>query len=276
MVGLLVCSSQVVGEGFGKGLIRLKSGREVLVGEKKLKPRLSQDLYQEAIRFFKEGRIELVLENCRLLEEEGAEEITKEASDLIEKIDEAEYSSIVVLEDGQTFKGKVTAQLNPDYIGLHGQKVTPRLRTDYLGLEGQKEVPFWSMISLQAEYQAKLSNISGYYYLTTVLEIQFRGKPQKAQRTSRRGNGGRVESSTISKEIWVHVDDREGNVRHFVMGHDYQMLKEEDLAGQVEELTRGRVKKIHFYPLLDEMLHVYEEGKEGVHEGDKEREKEEH
>ena len=293
--GVLICSSLARGEGAGTGLIRLKSGREVLVGEKRLETPFSRDLYREARRFLKEGRIDWVLENCHLLKEKGAEEVIAEADDLITKIRKAEYSSVVVLKNGQTYRGKVTAQLNPDYLGLQGQKVIPQLRTDYLGLDGQEKVPFWSVRSIHAEYRAVLSRISGYYYLSTLLNIQFRGKGLVIQQTSHQESSNPLES-TISKEILIQVEDQEGNLQKaamwnrlpagrysgrmpeppgppaeggalsrphlFVLGHDYQMLKGESLQGQVEELTRDRVQNILFYPLLEEVFREENEKKE--------------
>lgn len=221
-----------------RDLIRLKSGREVVPS--RLTPILTRELYEEARSFLRKGKVDLALENCQLLKDYGKGEIVSQATSLTEMVKEAEYSSVVLLKNGRVYTGKVTAQLLPDYLGLQGQKVPPKLRTDYLGLEGQEEVPMGSLESLKAEYMVGLSRISGFFYLTTMLEIRFRG--------------GSTTGSVISKEIEIRVESTDGTAQIFIMGHDYKMLKEPDLKAQVEDLTRNRVAKVLFYPLLDEKM----------------------
>lgn len=201
---------------------------------------LMQELYEEAKGFLRRGKVDLALENCQFLKERAKGEVVSQAAALIEMVKEAEYSSVVLLKNGQVYTGKVTAQLRPDYVGLQGQKVPPKLRTDYLGLEGQDEVPPGSLESLRADYLVGLSRISGIFYLTTMLEIRFRG--------------GGTNGSTISKELEIQVEAKDGVVQTFIIGHDYVMLKEPDLRGQMEDRTRDRVAKILFYPLLDEKM----------------------
>lgn len=221
-----------------RDLIRLKSGREV--APSRLTPILTRELFEEAKGFLRKGKVDLGLENCQILKEYGKGEIVSQAISLIGMVNQAEYSSMVLLKNGQVYTGKVTAQLRPDYLGLQGQKVTSKLRTDYLGLEGQEEVPMGSLESLKADYMVGLSRISGFFYLTTLVEIRFRG--------------GGSSGSTISKEIEIRVETKDGTSQTFIMGHDYMMLKEPDLKAQLEERTRNRVSKVLFYPLLDEKL----------------------
>lgn len=221
-----------------RDLVRLKSGREVVPS--RLTPILTRELYEEAKGFLRKGKVDLALENCQLLNEYGKGEIVSQATSLIEMVKQAEYSSMVLLKNGQVYTGKVTAQLRPDYLGLQGQKVPSKLRTDYLGMEGQEEVAMGSLESLKADYMVGLSRISGFFYLTTMLEIRFRG--------------GSTTGSTISKEIEVRIESKDGTAQTFILGHDYQMLKEPGLKAQVEDLTRNRVAKVLFYPLLDEKM----------------------
>ncbi len=200
--------------------IRLKSGREIQMIDGKIPQKSAEDLYQEAEKLFKEGRLDLAREYWQLLVDKAKGGPATGARTAQEQAKKVEYGSLVILRDDRILTGRVRAQL----------------RMDLLGLEGKDEIPIWQIEEIIAEYHIGLSRVSKTYYPLTVLEIKLRNQ--------------KVQTARITREIEFFIEAADGVVTKVFLGKDYEILRPNDLDKQVEELTRGRITKVVIFPQL--------------------------
>lgn len=199
--------------------LRLKSGREVEIIDGRIPHKVAEDLFREASEQLKMGRLEFAGEYWELIADKmRGLPLAARAAEARAKIPKIEYSSLILLKNGKTVKGKVKAHL----------------RADLLGLEGKEEIFLWQLEEIVAEYHPGYSWVSKSYYPLTLLEIKFRGGERKTSRTM--------------AEIEFEVEGADGSVAKMVLGNRFEILRPHDLGGQLDEKTHDRIIKVVIYP----------------------------
>ncbi|MBI4487592.1 MAG: hypothetical protein HY694_00780 [Deltaproteobacteria bacterium] len=201
--------------------VRLKSGREVEIIDGKIAEEVAGELYREAEGLLKKGRLDLASEYWQLLVEKGRGSAVSQAKATQEKIRKIEYESLILLRNGNVFRGRISVDL----------------RTDLLGLEGKGAIPLWQLEEIVAEYHPGYSQVSKTFYPLTVLEIRFRG--------------GELKTARITREIEFLVEGVDGSVARAVLGKEYEILRSTDLARQLDGMVNDRITKIVIYPGLE-------------------------
>lgn len=200
--------------------IRLKSGREVQMVDGRVPEKVGEEIYREAERFLKKGRLDLAGEHYQFLLDRGKGDIVSRAKAAQGEVRRIEYGSFVVLRNGRVFKGKVRADL----------------RSDLFGLEGRQEIPLWQVEEIVAEYHPGYSFVSGTFYPLTLLEIKLRDRE--------------LQTSKITGEVEFVVEAADGLVTKAVLGKAYQLFRPEGLAKQLQAAITDRIIKIVVYPDL--------------------------
>jgi hypothetical protein len=198
--------------------IILRSGKAVEIIDGALPETAAEEVQREALDWLKKGRLDYARETWQLLAEKGKGAAAARAASAQERIPKIEYGSSVVLKDGKIITGKVKANL----------------RTDLLGLEGKEEIPIWQIEEIIAEYHPGYSQVSKTYYPLILLEIKLRGQQLKTSR--------------ITQELTFVVEGGDGSVTKAILGKEYEVLRPQDLGGQMETLTADRILKVVIYP----------------------------
>lgn len=198
----------------------LRSGREVEIIDGALHPKAAETVLREASDWLKKGRLDYAREYWKLLIEKAKDAPAARAKAAEERVRNAEYESFIILRKGKTFTGKVTANL----------------RHDLLGLEGKEAIPIWQVEEITAEYHPGLSQVSKTYYPLTLLEIKLRGH--------------KLQTVRINREIEFSVETADGSVNKTILGKSYEILRPEDLSGQIEAATSDRIVKVVIYPSI--------------------------
>lgn len=219
--GMIVLSAVVAAATEGDpAVLRLKSGREMLLDRGRLRPGESESLLQEAERFLVSGRLDLAEDNRRAVSDLGSPALADAAASLSKRIDNVERSSVVVLKDGRSLKGRLHA----------------RIRSDQLGLPGRDEIPLWRIEKVEAEYVISYSLVTKTFYLLTLLDIRFRGQPP--------------EKTTLTEEILLEVEADDGTVSAAPLGYPYELLRKELMGDRVAEVVQDRIGEVIVYPAL--------------------------
>ena len=200
--------------------IVLRSGNPVEIIDGRLTAKHSEDVLREASDWLKKGRLDYARECWNLLAEKGKGEAVAKAKAAKQRVQNIEYESFIVLGTRRIVKGKVSANL----------------RSDWLGLEGKEEIPLWQVEEIAVEYHPGLSQVSKTFYPLTLLEIKLRGK--------------KLQAAKSTAEIEFAVETAGGAVEKAVLGKLYQLLRPEGLDKQIEAATRDRIIKVVVYPGL--------------------------
>lgn len=200
--------------------VTLRSGKEVEIIDGQVPEKVAAELYRETEGLLKRGRLDLASDYWRLIVERAKGSVVTRARASLEKIAQAEYGSFVVLGNGEILKGKIKAFL----------------RADLLGLEGKEEIPLWRLEEIVAEYHPGYSQVSKTFYPLTLLEIKFRA--------------GELKASRITGEVEFMVEGADGSVVRALLGKEYEVLRTEDLGGQIQAMTTERITKVVIYPDL--------------------------
>lgn len=200
--------------------VRLRSGKEVEIIDGALTAKGAAEVLQEASDWLKKGRLDYARDHWKLLIEKGRGVPASRAKAARERLQNVEFESFVILGNDRTLRGKIKTNL----------------RSDLLGLEGKDEIPIWRVEEIAAQYHPGLSQVSRTFYPLTLLEIKLREK--------------RLRTSRITSEIEFIVEGADGSVAKAILGKDYELLRPEALAGQLEAIARDRIIKIVMYPGL--------------------------
>lgn len=200
--------------------IVLRSGNPVEIIDGRLTVKGSEEVLREASDWLKKGRLDYAREYWNLLAEKGKGEAVAKAQTAHQRVQNIEYESFIVLGTRKVVKGKVSASL----------------RSDWLGLEGKEEIPLWQVEEIAAEYHPGLSQVSKTFYPLTLLEIKLRGK--------------KLQGAKSTAEIEFIVETPGGAVEKATLGKVYQLLRPEDLDKQIDAATRDRIIKVVIYPGL--------------------------
>ena len=198
----------------------LRSGREVEIIDGALPPKAAETVLREASDWLKKGRLDHSREYWKLLIEKAKGVPAARAKAAEERVRNAEYESFIILRNGKTFTGKVTANL----------------RHDLLGLEGKEAIPIWQVEEIAAEYHPGLSQVSKTYYPLTLLEIKLREH--------------KLQTARINREIEFMVETAQGSVQRAILGKSYEILRPENLSAQIEAATKDRIIKVAIYPAI--------------------------
>lgn len=206
----------------GQEVVKLSSGRDVTLVEGKLRAESAQELYLEAERLLQERRLEWAMENCELIAEKGSEPWVPKALSLMDWIKAVEYSSHIILKNGELLRGKFLT----------------KLRSDSLGLASQQEMPVWELEKIEVDYSIETSKVSNVQYLLTTINTKLIDSPAQV--------------GTITSEVELLIQTQEGLVKKAILGHNYQLLSGENLDEKVANMIGDRVEKVIIYPLLVE------------------------
>jgi hypothetical protein len=198
----------------------LRSGKQLEIIDGALTAKGAEEVLQEASNWLKQGRLDYAREYWKLLAEKSKGMPAARAKAASEKFKTAEFESFIVLGNHRTIKGNVKAFL----------------RSDWLGLEGKDDVPIWSVEEIAAEYHPGLSQVSKTFYPFTMLEVKLRGK--------------KLQTTKVAGEVEFLVETATGNTEKAVLGKLYELLRPQDLASQIEAITRNRIIKVVIYPGL--------------------------
>lgn len=200
--------------------VRLKSGRKVELIDGKLQKKVAEEIYREAEGLMKKGRLDLTSDYLQLILNRAKGRVVSQARAAQEKARKIEYGSFVVLRNSEVRKGKVQAHL----------------RADLLGLEGKDKIPLWDIEEIVAEYHVGFSRVTKTFYPMTILEIKSRNRG--------------IQTSRITGEIEFVVKKEDGSVVKEVLGKAYELLRDRDLARQIDAMTEDRIIKVVIYPDL--------------------------
>lgn len=200
--------------------VRLRSGREVEIIDGTLPKKMAKEIYREADDLMRNGRLDLADDYLRLILDRARGTVVSQARAAQEKARKIEYGSFVVLRNSEVLRGKVQAHL----------------RAHLLGLEGKDKIPLWEVEEITAEYHAGFSRVTKTFYPLTILEIKLRNRG--------------IQTSRITGEIEFVVEKEGGPVIRAVLGKAYELLRDRDLAGQIEAMTNDRIIKVVIYPDL--------------------------
>lgn len=203
--------------------VRLRSGREIEIIDGVIAEKLAQELYTEGEQLLKKGQLDLAAEHWQWIAEKGAGGVAIRARSAREGLKRIEYGSFVLLKNGLVYRGKVTA----------------RLRSDLLGMEGKEEISLSQVEEIVAEYHPGYSHVSKTFYPLTVLEIKLRGQ--------------KIQGSRITGEIEFTVESADGATHRAWLGKEYEILRPSDLARELEAITASRIIKVSIYPELKRM-----------------------
>ena len=142
------------------------------------------------------------------------------AASLSRRIDEVERSSVVVLKNGRSLKGRLRA----------------RIRSDQLGLAGREEIPLWRIEKIEAEYVISYSLVTKTFYLLTLLDIRFRDQPPAR--------------TTITEEILLEVEADDGSVTVAPLGYPYELLRKDLMGDRIAEVVQDRIGEVIVCPAL--------------------------
>lgn len=198
--------------------VTLRSGKEFEIIDGALPERAAEELLREASDWLKKGRLDFAREYWQLLAEKGKGSAVARAKAAQERMRKAEYTSFVVLRSGKIVTGKLKAHL----------------RSDLLGLEGKEEILLWQIEEIIAEYHPGYSWVSKSYYPLTLLEIKFRAGERRTSRTT--------------AEIEFEVEGEDGSLSRMVLGNSFEIMRPQDLGGQIEAKTNDRIMKVVMYP----------------------------
>ena len=201
--------------------VQLGRGREVEIIDGKVPQQMAEELFHAAADLIKKGNIETARDYWKLLVEKGPGDMPARVRTAQARIAEIERQSFVVLRDGSVVKGKISTAL----------------RTDLLGFEGKDDIPSALIKEISAEYHPGYSRVSRTFYPLTLLEVIFRS--------------GEVKHSRITGQIELSVETDGSALKKVVLGKDYEILRPDNLARQIEAMTSDRVIKIVIYPNLD-------------------------
>lgn len=200
--------------------VRLRSGREVEIIDGTLPKKTAEEIYREADDLMRNGRLDLADDYLRLILDRARGAVVSQARAAQEKARRIEYGSFVVLRNSEVLRGKIRAHL----------------RAHLLGLEGKDKIPLWDVEEIVAEYHAGFSRVTKTFYPMTILEIKLRNRG--------------IQTSRITGEIEFVVEKEGGSVIRAVLGKTYELLREQDLGGQIEAMTKDRIIKVVIYPDL--------------------------
>lgn len=207
----------------GQETLFLQSGREVpLRRDGRLEDAYAKMLLREAGTFLNQGRLDFARDNCQALLAKGDETVKRAVTALLERIEEVETSSLIILKNGQTFKGKLRVSL----------------RSDHLGIGERRSIPLWKIRQIAAEYFIDYSLVTKTYYVVTVLEVQLRNAP--------------LAKSRLTEEVTIEVEQEDGTVRSAIIGYPYVLLRKHQMGDAFPQMIRDRVSKIVVYPALYE------------------------
>lgn len=213
-------------------ILRLASGRELVLDRGRLRPGESGSLLQEAERFLMRGRLDLAEDNRRAVSDRGDPALADAAASLSRRIDEVERSSVVVLKNGRSLKGRLRA----------------KIRSDQLGLPAREEIPLWRIEKIEAEYVISYSLVTKTFYLLTLLDIRFRGQPPA--------------KTTITEEILLEVEADDGSVIAAPLGYPYELLRKELMGDRVAEVVQDRIGMVIVYSALQDGAPSEPDGRE--------------
>ncbi len=151
----------------------------------------------------------------------GVKKPAAKAAAMRAKIRDVEFSSIVILRNGQKIEGRL---LDP-------------FRLDRLGLETKKEISPDLIRRISVEYHLGWSQVSKTFYPLTIVETEFRN--------------GQMLIGRLAQEVLVRVETRDGRVVKVKMGVAYQLLREERLLKQLLDGSQDRVARILVYTTLN-------------------------
>lgn len=200
--------------------IVLRSGNALEIIDGRLTVKGSEEVLREASEWLKKGRLDYAREYWNLLAEKGTGGTVAKARIAQRRVENIEYESFVILGTRRIVKGKISANL----------------RSDWLGLEGKEEIPLWQVEEIAAEYHPGLSQVSKTFYPLTLLEIKLRGK--------------KLQAAKSTAEIEFVVETANGAVEKATLGKVYQLLRPENLDQQIDAATRDRIIKVVVYPGL--------------------------
>ncbi len=180
----------------------------------------SEEVVREASDWLKKGRLDYARQYWKLLIDKGKGAPAARAKAAQERLQNIENESFVILGNRRIIRGKVTANL----------------RSDLLGLEGKEEIPIWQVEEIAVEYHPGLSQVSKTFYPLTLLEIKLRGK--------------KLQATKSTAEIEFVIETASGSVEKAILGKVYQLLRPEDLDKQIDAASRDRIVKVVIYPGL--------------------------
>lgn len=207
-------------ESSGESVHRMRSGRELPLRDGMLRPADLRLLLQEAQNFIRQGRLDLALDNCHTVRTLGHHTLRPEANVLLARIDRIERSSVVELNNGVNFQGKIRINL----------------RSDQLGLPERRRIPIWEIQRIEAEYLLQYSQVTKTYYILTRLEVGFRDASMV-----------RV---GLTEEILIEIEKPDTGVQQAAIGYPYQLLRKSYLDTAFPRLINDRVAKIVIHPAL--------------------------
>ena len=198
--------------------LRLRSGKEFQIIDGKVSEKETEEIFREAEEMLQGGRLDIAGEYWQMVIDRGRGTLVSRAKSAQARLPKIEYGSLLLLRNGEIFKGKIQANL----------------RADLLGLEGREEIPIWRVEEIVAEYHPGYSFVSKTFYPLTLLEIKFRGSELKSAR--------------ITGEVEFVVHTADGRVKRGLLGKEYQVLNPDDLVGQLSAMTADRISKVVIYP----------------------------
>jgi len=198
--------------------VRLRSGKEFQIVDGKVSEKDTAEIFHEAEEMLRGGMLAIAGEYWQLVIDRGRGALVANAKSAQEKLPGIERGSFLRLWGGEVLKGKIEANL----------------RADLLGLEGKEEIPIWRVQEIVAEYHAGYSFVSKSFYPLTLLEIKLRGSELKSAR--------------ITGEVEFIVHTANGQTKRAVLGMEYQVLRPDDLVGQLSTITADRISKVVIYP----------------------------
>ena len=200
--------------------LRLRSGKEFQIIDGKVSEKETEEIFREAEEMLQGGRLDIAGEYWQMVIDRGRGTLVSRAKSAQARLPKIEYGSLLLLRNGEIFKGKIQANL----------------RADLLGLEGREEIPIWRVEEIVAEYHPGYSFVSKTFYPLPLLETKFRR--------------GELKASRITSEIEFVVEATDGSVAKALLGREYEVLRTGDLGGQLQAMTTERIIKVVIYPDL--------------------------
>lgn len=204
----------------GGDFVQFPDGVEVLAPGGRLRPTDVAAALERVESQIAEAQLELAQRMLEVLDTRAGGPVP-EAGELRMRIRQAEFSSVVILRDGQRIEGRL---VNP-------------FRADRLGLETKEEISPDLVRRISVEYHLGWSQVSQTFYPLTLVETEFRN--------------GRTLIGRTTQETPVTVETRDGRLVKVMMGRAYQLFREERLAKQLVAGDGDRVARILIYPFLN-------------------------
>ncbi|MFQ5552172.1 MAG: hypothetical protein ACE5EW_00360 [Thermoplasmata archaeon] len=130
------------------------------------------------------------------------------------RIREVEFSSVIILRDGQRIEGRLVGPF----------------RADHLGLETKRDISPDEVRRISAEYHLGWSRVSHTFYPLAVIETEFKD--------------GRTLLGRLTQETPVTLETRDGRLVKVMMGRPYQLFREKGVTKQLLEGDGHRVARI--------------------------------